>query len=41
VPDPYYGGSDAFDAVIDLAETGSRTLLRALAQFSAPSILRG
>lgn len=30
VPDPYYGESAGFDAVLDLAEAGSRGLFRAL-----------
>ncbi len=31
VPDPYYGGPEAFETVLDLAEHGSRTLFVALA----------
>ena len=31
VPDPYYGGADGFDTVLDLAEHGVRALLRELA----------
>lgn len=30
VPDPYYGGSEGFEAVLDLVEEGSTALLRAL-----------
>jgi protein-tyrosine phosphatase len=30
VPDPYYGGSHGFEAVLDLIEAGSRGLLRRL-----------
>lgn len=30
VPDPYYGGSDGFEQVLDLCETASRALLRRL-----------
>lgn len=30
VPDPYYGGADGFDAVLDLVEEGSDALLRTL-----------
>lgn len=30
VPDPYYGGADGFDAVLDLVEEGSDALLRSL-----------
>lgn len=30
VPDPYYGGSDGFEAVLDLVEAGCDSLLRAL-----------
>jgi len=30
VPDPYYGGDDGFDAVLDLIEAGSRVLLARL-----------
>lgn len=46
VPDPYYGGSAGFDAVLDLAEAGSRGLFRALEQQlrasrSGPSTRRG
>lgn len=32
VPDPYYGGADGFDTVIDVVEAGSEALLRALLQ---------
>ncbi|HET8730564.1 MAG TPA: low molecular weight protein-tyrosine-phosphatase [Moraxellaceae bacterium] len=28
VPDPYYGGADGFETVLDLVEAGSTTLLR-------------
>ena len=31
VPDPYYGGADVFETVLDLAEHGSRALFVALA----------
>jgi protein-tyrosine phosphatase len=31
VPDPYYGGPEGFEAVLDLAEHGSRALFVALA----------
>jgi protein-tyrosine phosphatase len=31
VPDPYYGGADDFETVLDLAEHGSRALFVALA----------
>jgi protein-tyrosine phosphatase len=30
VPDPYYGGSDGFEAVLDLVEAGCDSLLRTL-----------
>jgi protein-tyrosine phosphatase len=30
VPDPYYGGAEGFDTVLDLAEHGVRGLLRSL-----------
>ena len=30
VPDPYYGGDQGFEEVLDLVETGSRTLLARL-----------
>jgi protein-tyrosine phosphatase len=30
VPDPYYGGADDFERVLDLCEAGSRALLRRL-----------
>ncbi|MBI1208746.1 MAG: low molecular weight phosphotyrosine protein phosphatase [Azospirillum sp.] len=30
VPDPYYGGRDGFEQVLDLAEAGARGLLAAL-----------
>lgn len=30
VPDPYYGGSDGFDHVLDLIEQGSKELLKEL-----------
>ncbi|MES2918469.1 MAG: low molecular weight protein-tyrosine-phosphatase [Pseudomonadota bacterium] len=30
VPDPYYGGSDGFEAILDLIEAGSTALLRTL-----------
>lgn len=30
VPDPYYGGTADFEAVLDLAEEGARALFRAL-----------
>ncbi len=30
VPDPYYGGADGFDHVLDLVEEASRGLLRAI-----------
>ncbi len=32
VPDPYYGGADGFDLVIDLLEKGSRALIKQLNQ---------
>lgn len=32
VPDPYYGGDDGFEQVLDLVEDGSRTLLARLNQ---------
>jgi len=32
VPDPYYGGQDGFDQVLDLVEEASRGLLQALVQ---------
>lgn len=32
VPDPYYGGSDGFDRVLDLVEAGADGLLAALRQ---------
>jgi protein-tyrosine phosphatase len=32
VPDPYYGDGKGFDAVLDLAEQGSRFLLQSLAE---------
>jgi protein-tyrosine phosphatase len=35
VPDPYYGGPEAFEAVLDLAEQGSRGLIAHL-QASEP-----
>lgn len=46
VPDPYYGGTAGFDAVLDLAEAGSRGLFRALelqlrASGFGPSTRRG
>jgi protein-tyrosine phosphatase len=31
VPDPYYGGADGFETVLDLAEHGSRALFVAVA----------
>lgn len=31
VPDPYYGGRDGFEEVLDLAEAGARALLARLA----------
>jgi protein-tyrosine phosphatase len=31
VPDPYYGGAEAFETVLDLAEHGSRALFVAVA----------
>jgi protein-tyrosine phosphatase len=34
VPDPYYGGQEGFDTVLDLAEQGSRGLFGALAGVS-------
>jgi protein-tyrosine phosphatase len=37
VPDPYYGGADAFETVLDLAEHGSRHLFVALAAIRAAS----
>jgi len=33
VPDPYYGGDDGFDQVLDLIEDGTRALLARLNQF--------
>jgi protein-tyrosine phosphatase len=30
VPDPYYGGTEAFERVLDLCEAGARGLLRRL-----------
>jgi protein-tyrosine phosphatase len=35
VPDPYYGAADGFDLVVDLAESGARGLLSALASYSS------
>jgi protein-tyrosine phosphatase len=35
VPDPYYGGPEGFETVLDLAEHGSRTLFVALAAIRA------
>lgn len=32
VPDPYYGGADGFETVLDLVEAGSTALLRVLLQ---------
>ncbi len=32
VPDPYYGGADAFEAVLDLVEAACEPLARALAE---------
>ena len=32
VPDPYYGGADGFERVLDLVEDASASLLRALQQ---------
>jgi protein-tyrosine phosphatase len=32
VPDPYYGGSDGFEHVLDLAEAGSKGLITAIRQ---------
>jgi protein-tyrosine phosphatase len=34
VPDPYYGDAQGFDTVLHLAEQGSRSLFRALAELS-------
>jgi protein-tyrosine phosphatase len=34
VPDPYFGAEQGFDTVLDLAEQGSRSLFRALAEIS-------
>ena len=31
VPDPYYGGIEDFERVLDLCESGARALLRRLA----------
>jgi protein-tyrosine phosphatase len=31
VPDPYYGGPDGFEKVLDLVETASRGLLARIA----------
>lgn len=36
VPDPYYGGAEAFERVLDLCETGARGLLRTLASSQRP-----
>jgi protein-tyrosine phosphatase len=35
VPDPYYGGSEGFETVLDLAEQGSRQLFAALSRITA------
>jgi protein-tyrosine phosphatase len=35
VPDPYYGGQEEFERVLDLCEAGARGLLRTLAPGSA------
>jgi hypothetical protein len=35
VPDPYYGGPDGFETVLDLAEHGSRALFVAVAAIVA------
>jgi protein-tyrosine phosphatase len=35
VPDPYYGGPDGFETVLDLAEHGSRALFVAVAPIVA------
>ena len=32
VPDPYYGGPDGFELVLDMIETGASGLLRSLRQ---------
>src|SRR5690349_3485697 len=32
VPDPYYGGDEDFERVLDLCESGARGLLKSLAQ---------
>jgi len=37
VPDPYYGGPDGFDEVIDLVEEGSRVLLERVRQGLGPA----
>lgn len=36
VPDPYYGDGKGFETVLDLAEQGSRALLRAVGQGKNP-----
>ena len=36
VPDPYYGGVEDFERVLDLCETGARGLLRRLASSQRP-----
>jgi protein-tyrosine phosphatase len=36
VPDPYYGGTEEFERVLDLCETGARGLLRRLARPQRP-----
>lgn len=35
IPDPYYGGDEGFEAVLDLCETASRALLNRLQQDAA------
>ena len=37
VPDPYYGGPEGFDEVLDLCEVASRGLLTAIASQLAPT----
>ncbi|MEZ5500052.1 MAG: low molecular weight protein-tyrosine-phosphatase [Steroidobacteraceae bacterium] len=37
VPDPYYGGSEGFETVLDLIEAASRGLLHALQERAAPA----
>lgn len=41
VPDPYYGGADGFEQVLDLCEAGSRGLLERLSRESRFPIREG